>query len=86
MYQIASSSSLGVFGVNVAAAQDRACFGLGLNSLWAFRTDSGAWDETVTTRAPLVWLILDDITEPSSGGATGSGIVGLHGINTGIIA
>lgn len=64
-----TASNLGLFGVNLAAAQDRECYGLGLNSVWAFRTDSGAWDETVTTRAPLIWLILDDITEPVGGGA-----------------
>lgn len=71
-----TASSLGIFGISVAEAQDRKCFGFGTDSLWAFRTDSGSWDETVTTRVPLIWLILDDITEPSGGGGTiGRGLI-----------
>jgi hypothetical protein len=74
-----TASNLGIYGLELAAAQDRECFGL--NSLWAFRTDAGAWDETVTTRAPLMWLILDDITEPAAGGG---GTVG-HGLTRSLL-
>jgi hypothetical protein len=65
------ASNLGIFGIAVDSAQDRECFGLGSNSIWAWRTDAGTWDVTKTTRCPMMWLILDDITEPAAGGGGG---------------
>jgi hypothetical protein len=67
-----TASSLGVYGVVVQDAQDRECFGFGLDAQWVYRADGGAWQTDITTRVPLIWPILDDITEPAGGGGGGT--------------
>jgi predicted outer membrane repeat protein len=61
-----TSTAMSLHGIEVAASADRKCFG-GLDMSWAYRTGSGAFVD-LTTRYPLLWLILADITEPAGGG------------------
>lgn len=70
---------------SVRQASDMQAFPLGENCFLATKVDNGTPSE-VTTRRPYVGLILDDITEPAAGSATGHGVVGIQAIGTGVIA
>ncbi len=62
-----ASHDIALYGIEVVAAQDVVAFNP-FSALWVYREDAGAWNESVTTRVPLIWPIYGDMTEPSGGG------------------
>lgn len=73
------------FDVNDAAFLD--LLGpFGNEMTYATRTDAGAWSET-TTRRLFAWAQLAGVPSAAGGaGAVGGGVIGLHGIEAGVMA
>lgn len=66
----ATGHDIALYGINVQDAQDVVAFNPH-SVLWVSREDAGAWDETMTTRVPLMWPIYGDMTEQTGGGGGG---------------